>query len=169
MRTTPAQWVARVSLSRMISSASASASSSDTPAAVNLSRAWASGRSSASTVGSTTSTSSVVHRVSRVSTKSGAAPAGSSVRASGGTRYSPAAHGSMSAASSSTDGSARSDFIAAIAAGPPAPVTRIRSGRWAGRATGAKRMGPVIGSSRWWQRWQRWRRPRARAGRPPGP
>ena len=63
-----------------------------------------------------------LHGTGRAATsvKSGAAPAGISVRAPGGTRYRPAAHGSMSAASSSTVGSAPSDRIAAMAAGPPA-------------------------------------------------
>ena len=55
-------------------------------AAVNAALARASGRSSASTVGRRTSTPSARHRVSTTSVKSGAAPAGISVRAAGGTR-----------------------------------------------------------------------------------
>ena len=150
-RTTLAQCCASSSLSRMTSSAAAGARSSSMPAAANSARACARGRSSASTVGSTMSTSSAMHRPSSDSAKSGAAPGGISVRAAGGTRYRPAAQGSMSAARSSTELSARSDFMAAIAAGPPAPVTSRRSGLWPGRsgavmswpASGCRRAGPA--------------------------
>ena len=66
--------------------------------AANRSAARAMGSSSQSTVGTRTSIRCSRHRSIRVSTRSGEVPAGTSTRSDAGTRYSPAAQGSMSAA-----------------------------------------------------------------------
>ena len=77
------------------------ASTSAIPAASNSPRRSASGISSLSTVGTSTSTPSSAHRSSVTSANRGSSPRGSRTRRSGSTEYRPAAQGSMSAASSS--------------------------------------------------------------------
>ena len=79
--------------------------------------------------GTRSSMDSARHHSRSASLKPAASPRGSSSRRAGGTRYRPAALASMSAAHRVTPSTRASDFMMDTADGPPAPVTRTRTGR----------------------------------------